>query len=231
VREEPPRDKIRDTRVLVAAESAVERARIEAAISARQGMCLVGSTSAPAAAAGMAGELLAEVVVLSVRSTESLLFIDAAPTHPAVLLILARPDGEAAGSLSVGPPAGDQRARAIRVQGLLPGEAGPEEICTAVAALSRGLLVVHPVFERFAGGIPDRTPARGYAARQDTLTAREIEVLRMIAEGLPNKAIAAELGITSHTVKFHIASILQKMGAQSRTEAVTLGVRHGLLLL
>jgi len=53
----------------------------------------------------------------------------------------------------------------------------------------------------------------------------------MIAEGLPNKAIAAELGITSHTVKFHIASILQKMGAQSRTEAVTLGVRHGLLLL
>jgi DNA-binding NarL/FixJ family response regulator len=63
------------------------------------------------------------------------------------------------------------------------------------------------------------------------LTAREIEVLRMLAEGLGNKEIASRLGVTDHTIKFHISSILGKLGAASRTEAVTMGVRMGLILL
>jgi NarL family two-component system response regulator YdfI len=65
----------------------------------------------------------------------------------------------------------------------------------------------------------------------EPLTPREIEILQMLASGLANKEIAARLSISEHTVKFHVASILGKLGAGSRTEAVTLGIRHGLVLL
>jgi DNA-binding CsgD family transcriptional regulator len=61
------------------------------------------------------------------------------------------------------------------------------------------------------------------------LTAREREVLQLVAEGLPNKAIARQLGISEHTAKFHVGSLLGKLGAGSRTEAVTLATRRGIL--
>ena len=67
--------------------------------------------------------------------------------------------------------------------------------------------------------------------RGAALTPRELEILGMMAEGLRNRAIATHLGISGYTVKFHVASILAKLGAASRTEAVTLGVRHGLISL
>lgn len=63
------------------------------------------------------------------------------------------------------------------------------------------------------------------------LSARELEVLRLVARGLSNKEIAAELGITTHTVKYHLAALLEKLGVRSRTEAVSLGVRKGLVPL
>ena len=63
------------------------------------------------------------------------------------------------------------------------------------------------------------------------LTPREIEVLRLLADGASNKIIAHKLGISDHTVKFHVTSILSKMNAGTRTEAVTLGVRMGLVYL
>lgn len=63
------------------------------------------------------------------------------------------------------------------------------------------------------------------------LTPRELEALRLLAEGLPNKTIASRLGISEHTAKFHVNSILSKLGAQSRTEAVTRATRLGLTLL
>jgi DNA-binding NarL/FixJ family response regulator len=65
----------------------------------------------------------------------------------------------------------------------------------------------------------------------DPLTAREIDVLELLAEGLPNKTIAERLGISDQTVKFHVASILAKLGAANRTEAVRLAVRRGLISL
>ena len=64
-----------------------------------------------------------------------------------------------------------------------------------------------------------------------TLTARETEVLRMIAEGLANKEIAWRLGISEHTVKFHVSSLLGKLGAGSRTEAIGAGIRQGVIML
>ena len=63
------------------------------------------------------------------------------------------------------------------------------------------------------------------------LTARELEVLRLMADGLGNKGIATALGISSHTAKYHVASVLAKLDAHSRTEAVTKGLREGLLPL
>ena len=63
------------------------------------------------------------------------------------------------------------------------------------------------------------------------LTARELEVLALLAEGIPNKAIARRLGISDHTVKFHVGSVLAKLDAASRTEAVRIGARRGLIAL
>jgi DNA-binding NarL/FixJ family response regulator len=63
------------------------------------------------------------------------------------------------------------------------------------------------------------------------LTPREIAVLRMIADGLGNKEIASKLKISDHTVKFHISSIFAKLGAANRAEAVTLGIRLGVIMV
>ena len=65
----------------------------------------------------------------------------------------------------------------------------------------------------------------------ESLTPREIQVLELLAEGLPNKAIADRLGISDQTVKFHVASISGKLGASNRTDAVRRGVRRGLITL
>jgi len=63
------------------------------------------------------------------------------------------------------------------------------------------------------------------------LTPRELQILRMLADGSPNKSIAADLQISEHTAKFHVSQILAKLGAESRTEAVAIGIRHGLVMV
>jgi DNA-binding NarL/FixJ family response regulator len=83
----------------------------------------------------------------------------------------------------------------------------------------------YPAAEHLAeAGNPVKLPSAA-------LTPREIEVLRLLADGASNKIIAHRLGISDHTVKFHVTSILSKMNAGTRTEAVTLGVRMGLVYL
>jgi two-component system, NarL family, response regulator YdfI len=73
--------------------------------------------------------------------------------------------------------------------------------------------------------------SRPLADLAEELTPREIKVLQMLANGWANKEIAARLSISEHTVKFHVASIVGKLGAASRTEAVALGIRRGIVLL
>jgi DNA-binding NarL/FixJ family response regulator len=103
------------------------------------------------------------------------------------------------------------------------------QIAAAIEAAFSGLVVLHPseveslVQSQRGNEIPDALP--------EALTPREIEVLRLLAEGLGNKEIAARLGISEHTVKFHVASVMGKLGAGSRTEAVTLGIRRGVVLI
>ncbi len=73
--------------------------------------------------------------------------------------------------------------------------------------------------------------AREEAREVDPLTAREIEVLQLVAAGLPNKAIAARLGISDQTVKFHVSAICGKLGAMNRTEAVRTAIERGLVAI
>ena len=73
--------------------------------------------------------------------------------------------------------------------------------------------------------------ATGVEELLEPLTPRELEVLRVLALGLANKEIGSKLGISEHTVKFHVAAILGKLGASSRTEAVAIGIRRGLIFV
>jgi DNA-binding NarL/FixJ family response regulator len=114
------------------------------------------------------------------------------------------------------------------VRGYLLRDASPEEIAEAVRAVGQGLIVLHPSIVRaLLSGSRPQPPA----AASDPLTARELDVLRLMAQGLPSKTIAARLHISEHTVKFHVGSILMKLGAASRTEAVALAIRRGLIAL
>jgi DNA-binding NarL/FixJ family response regulator len=80
---------------------------------------------------------------------------------------------------------------------------------------------------------PVTSPPRRAALEpiEEALTAREVEVLALLAEGLPNKAIAARLAISDQTVKFHVAAIIAKLGVSNRTEAVRVALRRGLITL
>jgi DNA-binding NarL/FixJ family response regulator len=110
----------------------------------------------------------------------------------------------------------------------LAGDAGSPELVAAVQAVVNGLIVIDPEIAGIAGLRWNGAPAPIDPA-DDLLTPREMEVLRLVANGLPNKTIAHQLAISEHTVKFHVGSILTKLDAASRTEAVTIATRRGLL--
>ena len=117
------------------------------------------------------------------------------------------------------------QARAAGAQALLSRDASPEALAAAAVALSHGLQVTDPAL---AGVSAVATPELGSAS---LLTPREQDVLKLLAEGLPNKGVASRLEVSEHTVKFHVNSIMGKLNAQSRTEAVILATRLGLLPL
>ena len=116
------------------------------------------------------------------------------------------------------------------VRAILPGDLSPDQIIAGLQAAAAGLVVFHSA--EVAAMFPAAEAESGSLAELiEPLTPRESEVLQMLASGLANKEIATRLAISEHTVKFHVASILGKLGAASRTEAVTLGIRRGLVLL
>ncbi len=112
-------------------------------------------------------------------------------------------------------------------RGLLFREVDAETLMTALKTVAQNLMVFSPEIATAARFTQDRTPV----PLVEELTPREMQVLRLLAEGLPNKSIAQRLDISEHTVKFHVAAIMGKFGAQSRTEVVILATRHGLILL
>ncbi len=120
-----------------------------------------------------------------------------------------------------------QGARLARLHGILFRDAAPEMLAAAVRAAAQGLRVMDPTLEPFRAGLE---PIEALPLAEP-LTERELEVLRLVAEGLANKAIAARLSVSEHTVKFHLNAVLRKLGAQSRTDAVVRATRLGLILL
>jgi DNA-binding NarL/FixJ family response regulator len=119
--------------------------------------------------------------------------------------------------------------------GALRRDALPEEIVAGAQAVSAGIFAVDrwlvPALLATPEPLALEPQTAAGATTGESLTARELDVIQLMAEGLANKSIAARLRISEHTVKFHVSSIMTKLGAASRTEAVTLAARRGLLIL
>jgi DNA-binding NarL/FixJ family response regulator len=114
-----------------------------------------------------------------------------------------------------------------RLRAVLPRNVGGGELAAAVQAVAAGFVLLRADEAERLVLPPRASPAGG----GETLTPREMEVLQMIAAGESNKRIAWRLSISEHTVKFHVTSILSKLGASSRAEAVATGIRRGLIFL
>ena len=115
------------------------------------------------------------------------------------------------------------KAQTAGLSAVISRDASPEALAAAIVALNNGLHVTDPALDiRSTPTIPEPGSA-------SLLTPREHDVLRLLAEGLPNKGVASRLAVSDHTVKFHVNSIKSKLNAQSRTEAVTLATRLGIL--
>jgi len=197
-------------RVLIAARSAMTRAGLESLVASAPGLQLAGSYADASAA-----EALHPDVLVAAGALEDL----PAPNARAPAIVLLSSEAQ---------PAFTHEAFKLGVRAVLPRDAPPGAILAAVEAAAGGLAVIEPaVLEPLLAAA---TPAP-VSATPAALTARELEVLRLIAEGDANKEIAWKLGISEHTVKFHVASILGKLDAGSRTEAVAIGIRKGLVMV
>jgi two-component system nitrate/nitrite response regulator NarL len=127
--------------------------------------------------------------------------------------------------LLVGEPDASMLAGPDRLVGAVSSGIDAARLSAAVQAMAAGLVVLDPELDAtFAAGAATRPPNE-----PDILTPREHQVLELVARGYPNKSIAYELGISEHTAKFHVGSLLTKLEAASRTEVVTNATRRGLL--
>lgn len=117
------------------------------------------------------------------------------------------------------------------VQAILPRDSSASEITSALESVSEGLVAFSPDFLRLLLPTPSEGAEQNFEYLNDPLTTRETEVLALLAGGAGNKEIAAQLRISEHTAKFHVSSILSKLGATTRTEAVSRGYRLGLILI
>jgi DNA-binding NarL/FixJ family response regulator len=209
------------TRVLIAAASSAQLADLERIVQQDSTMNVVGSLSALSIVRQRSAELHPDVILL-----------DIAEPGPQLASLLLRQTGTAVVAL-VDEPDRNWTRKILRagVLGILPRNSSATEITSAIHAASRGLLVLEPDVIRalFPSGA-ERSSDTDIDMIEE-LTDRELEVLRMLAEGFANKQIASRLGISDHTVKFHIRSILAKLDVSTRTGAVTVGIRKGFILL
>ena len=208
-------------RVLIKASSHVARAGLESLLHSHPSVRLVPDSRGDAR--GVESESPADVLLVEADT-----FRDATAREAM--------EWAAAGGtvvLLVRNPAAEPLTEALRagVKSVLPNRSDGPEIGAAIEAAAAGMVVLDPSgietllnAPRVVRGGDSETPV-------EDLTPRELEVLRLVAAGLGNKEIAARLDISEHTVKFHIASLMGKLGAGSRTEAVTQGLRQGLIMI
>ena len=199
-------------RVLVLSADDLTRAGLATLVSEFPGFSVVGQTADVNKLADDIDVFAPDLVVWdafeSFERRSVLLDVDI----PVVVVV---PDEEAAGL-----------ALANGARGVVPRSVGRDGLSAALTAASHGLTAVD---NRFAEAVARAAPP--VSSLVESLTPRELQVLQLVAEGLPNKSIASELAISEHTVKFHINSVLGKLGATSRTQAVTAATRLGLIRL
>jgi two-component system, NarL family, response regulator YdfI len=203
-------------RIAVMATSAIRRAKLESIVRSHAEFQLAGSFGAVAS------------VMSSARSAElDVIVIDSDAIHD--LLVQPTPDGAIVLLTEVSH--GRSIARLLRsgVRAILTRESDPDDVLSAIYAAYDGLVLLSTAAAESLAAVYGDLPLEVEDELSEEITSRETDVLRMLAEGLVNKDVAARLGISEHTVKFHISSILDKLGASTRTEAVTLGIRRGLI--
>ncbi|MBV9279037.1 MAG: response regulator transcription factor [Chloroflexi bacterium] len=212
------------TRVLIVAASAVVRAGLQTILAARPDLEIAGSTRGLASLAQEVEAARPDVVLVDVERGHD-------GPAPGRTVLAALGESTPLVVLTDMADGGLEEALRLGARSVLPRDASAEEIVAAVQAAAAGLLTLH------LDGADALAPLLAASARvtpstqTEPLTPREVEVLHMLAEGEGNKIIARRLGISEHTVKFHVGSILAKLHASSRTEAVTIGVRQGIIML
>lgn len=206
-------------RVLIVAPTPAIRAGLRALLRTDDALEVIGEMAAVDDLAQLPPETDVLLITDTVSTPALNRLVRSIEGRVALLLLADEPEG--VGTM-FGLPA--------RAWGLLPLDASPAELVTAVRALHEGLLVGAPAL--LEPLLRSSVLAAGESEPLDEpLTARETEVLQLLAQGLANKQIAAALQISEHTVKFHVSSIYAKLGVTNRTEAVSLGVRRGLVVL
>jgi two-component system, NarL family, response regulator YdfI len=200
-------------RVAVVATSAARRSELESIIRDEPDFDLAGSTGLISRIDDYASRSDADVVVADSDSVPEL-----GEPSAAIVLLTSAPDAR---TIALWLKAG--------VRSILARDSEADEILSAIYAAYAGkVLLSAEAAEQLAAVFGDNNSGSEDEFTEE-ITPREAEVLRMLAEGLVNKDIASRLGISDHTVKFHISSILAKLGASTRTEAVTMGIRRGLI--
>jgi two-component system, NarL family, response regulator YdfI len=207
-------------RVLVVATAAVARAGLSSALSIDPQIEIVGTAAD-----------LETLAVAVDRSQPDVILLDLGDSPQASvweLLNRLQSDRTATIPIALYDWDGDfPTAFQAGVRSILPDTSTEIELGAAIVAIASGWLVLPPTAIEL-GNFPEKVVA---PSSPITLTPREIEVLIQIGAGLTNKAIAHNLYISDHTVKFHVSSIFQKLNVSTRTEAVTAGIGLGLILL
>ncbi len=203
-------------KIAVVAASAVRRAGLESIIRTQADFQLAGSFGAMAALVSFARSTEVEVIVIESDSIHDLL---REPIADAAIVLLT----EISHARSI--------SRLLRngVRAILSRDSHPDDVLSAIYAALDGLVLLNTPTADSLTAVYGDPPLEVEDELSEEISSRETEVLRMLAEGLVNKDIAARLDISEHTVKFHVSSILDKLGASTRTEAVTLGIRRGLI--
>ncbi|MGH7713415.1 MAG: response regulator transcription factor [Vicinamibacterales bacterium] len=212
------------TRVAIAAESPVERAGLVALLAGSPSVSVVHATDQLRDVDTLVAGQDVDVIVVALHTTSDLslpleLTADLAHRAPALVVLVDN-----------APTAWVSEALSNGAFAVLSRNATADELHAAVQSAGAGLLTL--TREHYAAlGAGVRTTRNVLAPTGEPLTPRESEILGMLADGLANKEIAVRLHISTHTVKTHVQSVFAKLGADSRAEAVAVGVRRGLILL
>jgi DNA-binding NarL/FixJ family response regulator len=216
-------------RVLLISRSPVAREQIAQQLREQPSVLIVGSSGNAEEWSALVTEVDPDVVLLHASSTEAQQILGAPLSLEIPLVaVLDRFEAEDVRSWSI-------QAVAAGVRGMLAANPTPAELVAAIHGAAAGLLTMSAELTEalLSGGLSSEATGDQFEEPDapEHLTVREREVLEMMMEGLSNKEIAAELSVSTHTVKFHISSILGKLGASSRTEATTIGLRRGLITI